>query len=195
MPHRATLLQQQSSTSTEAQQPLTSWREKVDLLLNPRLTFSERETLTKDLLNDIPQIRDDVKDAVDRGGARAVLKDVIFAPGSEARRTASGIRSVQRQVREDILPELKKEAQNARKNGGSADQVRSRVSSLLRQELPDALRKAVQDFPDQVKKADFSPQGACKAAETVKEEAINAVSRTPAGLYTPSYICITCTRL
>ena len=60
-----------------------------------RLSLSERRTLSKDLLNDLPQIRDDVQDAVDRGGPRAVINELVLAPGSEARRTVAGIRSVE----------------------------------------------------------------------------------------------------
>jgi SOUL heme-binding protein len=174
-----------ASSSGKNGETLTSWRDKVDLLLNPRLSLSERQILTKDLLNDLPEIRDDVQAAASKGGARAVLNDVILAPGTEARRAVAGIRAVQRQLKEDLLPELQKELRAASTDGNSS--TRARISALINEELPKALEKVVQDLPERLQKADFSPQALMDLNNQVREEVLNAVSRTPSGLYTPPY--------
>jgi SOUL heme-binding protein len=174
-----------ASSNDKSEKVLTSWRDKVDLLLNPRLSLSERQILTKDLLNDLPDIRDDVQAAASKGGARAVLNDVILAPGTEARRAVAGIRAVQRQLKEDLLPELQKELRAASSDGNNS--TRARISALLNEELPKALEKAIQDLPQRLQKADFSPQALMELNNQVREEVLNAVSRTPSGLYTPPY--------
>jgi SOUL heme-binding protein len=173
------------AASSSGKKTLTSWRDKVDLLLNPRLSLSERQILTKDLLNDLPEIRDDVQAAASKGGARAVLNDVILASGTEARRARAGIRAVQRQLKEDLLPELQKELRAASTDGNSS--TRARISALINEELPKALEKVVQDLPERLQKADFSPQALMDLNNQVREEVLNAVSRTPSGLYTPPY--------
>lgn len=172
-----------SVKAANADAPLTSWREKADLLLNPRLSLSERQILTKDLLKDLPSVRDDVREAIQRGGPRAVIEDVVLAPGTEAKRTVEGLRTVQRQVRDDIVPSLRK----AMQEGSGVASARARLAAALTDDLPRALQKARQELPERLQKADLSPKGACSAAAALREEAFNTFTRTPANLYTPSY--------
>lgn len=43
------------SATTTGSSDLTSWREKLDVLLDPRVSFAEKEVIGKDIINDIPQ--------------------------------------------------------------------------------------------------------------------------------------------
>ncbi|KAG5186077.1 SOUL heme-binding protein-domain-containing protein [Tribonema minus] len=176
-----------------------SWREKLDTLLDPRLSLSEREILTKDIINDIPQIRKDVQAAVDKGGPKAVVEELVLAhgsearrtveglravhvlaPGSEARRTVEGLRAVRRQVEEDILPELRAELRGSAQ-GETAGKARARFNAFLSEDLPKAVEKARSELPERLAKArSAGPQGACEAARALREEALNVVSRAEA---------------
>lgn len=156
--------------------PLT-WREKVDVLLDPRTSIAEREILSRDLLAEIPEIQADVKAASERGGARAVLNDVVLASGSEARRTRDGLRSVTRQVVRDILPSLPEQLLRlpgqvlfgARRASSKAKQAASKPAKLPKP------------------KVKLDKKSVVKGLKSAKEELLNAVSRTPTGLYSPEY--------
>lgn len=52
----------------------------------------------------MPEVAEDVTDAAHRG---TLLSDVVLAKGTEARYTVDGLKAVNRQLQEDILPQVR----------------------------------------------------------------------------------------
>lgn len=52
----------------------------------------------------LPEVAEDVTDAARRG---ALLSEVVLAPGTEARYTVDGLKALNRQFRQDILPQVR----------------------------------------------------------------------------------------
>ncbi|CAM9822576.1 unnamed protein product [Chrysoparadoxa australica] len=145
-----------------------TWRDEIDLLLNPATSLAEKEVLLQAVLKETPTIAEDVRKAAGQG---KLVEDVLLPEGSESKAAVEGLKAVNKQIVEDILPDLVV-------NGPKT------LSNLLQQgleELPQALEKAKDSGVRNI-----SAEDACKTLESVKEEWGNVWRRTP-DLYSPAY--------
>lgn len=78
-----------------------SWQEGLESLLSPMTAQADREVLFKDLLNRGPEIADEVRDAVQSGNVETLL-----SPSQS--KQLDDLKSVQRQLQEDILPQVRR---------------------------------------------------------------------------------------
>ncbi|CAM9219182.1 unnamed protein product, partial [Discosporangium mesarthrocarpum] len=153
-----------------------TWRQELDLLilsgLRGRQSVAEVSILSQDLLKRLPEVLQDVSQAVQKG---TFLSDIVLAEGTEARYTTEGLQAVSRQLREDIFPEVLE----------AAPRVLETVPSSMR-DLRQRSQKALASNPPNVREI-FSPERVTAAIKAVREEVPNVLNRTPAGLFSPDY--------
>lgn len=142
-----------------------SWQEGLESFLSPSTAQADREVLFKDLLNRGPEIADEVREAVQSGQI-----DTLLSPNQS--KQLDDLKSVQRQIEEDILPQA--------------------VSPQFLQEVAASAAREAQEArpPDLAALTSFLSDPA-RAFELLQQEAKNIGSRVPDGLEKPPYVVLT----
>lgn len=174
-----------------------SWRYEVDDLIkaaSPWGSSVEAEIIATDLLKRLPEVAADVSDATRRG---KLLSEVVLARGTEARLTVEGVKAVNRQLREEIIPKALEAAPRVAK---AASKSRSSRSNRRRSTGGDGgtsrsgdSRKGPMEgvaetlYSIRNSARGLTPQKIRDGLQTVVTESENVFSRTPSGLFSPEY--------
>ncbi|CAM9154438.1 unnamed protein product [Sphacelaria rigidula] len=187
-----------NSNSNTASNKVTTptWRLELDNLIkaaSPWGSPSETAIIAMDLLKRLPEVAEDVTDAARRG---TLVSEVVLGEDTEARLTIDGLRAVNQQLRKDIVPQALESAPRVAK-AASESLLQQRPSVGAAAGTPRAKRgggrtgpmEGVAETLYQIRSVakKLRPKELRESLEAVRTEAINVVSRTPEGLYSPEY--------
>jgi len=144
-----------------------SWKEELERILSPSTPQADREFLLRDLLARAPEISQELSEAVRTGSFSSLLP--------EDSELTSDLAMVQRQVMEDILPEVQALLDPGRlqENVQRAATQGSSVAQEAASSAPGAVASLLQD--------------PARALGMLQQEARNMARRTPEGVETPPF--------
>ena len=92
--------------SSAADETMT-WQEALEKALAPMSSLAERQIMVQNLIARRTEVLDDLQSAAANGSPEELLPE-----DSEVRRAAMGVKAVQRQILEDVVPTIVAEAPN-----------------------------------------------------------------------------------
>mmetsp|Transcript_37863 Transcript_37863/g.62311 ORF Transcript_37863/g.62311 Transcript_37863/m.62311 type:complete len:489 (-) Transcript_37863:554-2020(-) len=173
-----------STTEESTEESFLTWQEKLEIVLDPRASLSEKQTLLQDLLKQSPEIRDAVLDAIDQDSVEKLLPpkgQSRFEPFAELIRATDAVR---RQVVRDILPRVAEDGPRV------AERLRAELEELRAD--PEKARRRMGD-PEKLRETLRDPEKVREAVQSIITESKNIYSRTPEGLETPKYSVVQAT--
>jgi len=151
-----------------------SWQEAAEKALNPFTGMNERQIMLQDLFARRDEVIQDVSDAVSSGDPQKLATE-----GSTLRRAITGLEALQRQVTDDILPELVEEGPSL---------AMALLSGALAQ-IPKTAATAAETFSDPSRALQGLPDLA-SLPKLLSDEALNVISEVPVGLEQPPYAVV-----
>ncbi|CAM9762268.1 unnamed protein product [Ectocarpus sp. 12 AP-2014] len=176
-----------SSSSSSSSDKTPSWRLEVDDLVkaaSPWGSLVETEIIATHLLKCLPEIARDVSDAARKN---ELVSGIVLGKGTEARSTVDGLKAVNRQLRQDILPKALEAAPRiasavprpGTNTTGSSTTPKRRTGPM------EGIAENLYSIKNTAR--ELTPQKLRQGLQTAAAETENIFSRTPSGLYSPSY--------
>lgn len=149
-----------------------SWQQDVDAILDMDTGCTTRREKAFGLINKVSEIRDDIINAIQD-------KDIKKVAPSNLKygKTIAGIQSFQRQIINDILPDL------ISKGIPKAIELGPQLINDIVKALPETSK----DILSAVREISQDPSALQSTVDDVRKEVRNIFLSTPEGLFTPSY--------
>ncbi|CAM9263433.1 unnamed protein product [Ectocarpus fasciculatus] len=131
----------------------------------------------------LPEIARDVSDAARKN---ELVSGIVLGKGTEARSTVDGLKAVNRQLRQDILPKALEAARIASAVPRPSTNTTSSSTTPKRRTGPmEGIAENLYSIKNTAR--ELTPQKLRQGLQTAAAETENIFSRTPSGLYSPSF--------
>ena len=156
-------------------QPLRSWQQDVDEILDIDTDCTLRREKAIGLINKANEIRDDVINAIQDNDIKKVAPSNL-----KYGKAVAGIQTFQRQLFNDIFPDL------LSKGIPKAIELGPQLLNDLVKSLPETSKEII----SAVREISQDPSALQSTVDDLRKEARNVFLTTPEGLYTPEYITL-----
>jgi len=175
------------SSSLETDQ--NTWQENLDDFLDPFTSPDKKQIILSDLINANSEIRDSLQSAFEERNI-----DPILTP--RAKKLQEGTKTVARQIRTDIIPQISKSVSNPSKSNNNKKKLVSledipNITNRIFSETSTQVQKNVEQFTQDLADPSRIPERISKQSQDIANEVQNIFRDTPEGLKGPPYKLIT----